>query len=260
MVIKDFAEMVVPLIPEDVRKEADGFFDWMYGKDVDAAKKKAKKEGFPEDMWELYYEAKSTCGLPKEHFVPLDSLKRLWRREHPAICKFWKDIDVAVRMAVEIPNRSFPFGNGCVARRSGKWVRLILPSGHNLCYPGMRIGKAKSAEDQDSKDSGNDLVFKGVQQFTNKWSDITTHGGKLSENLTQCLARDIFKRGQLLAERNMFDVILPLHDELVCDVPDTPDFPVRILEEIMSDVPEWVEGLPLSAKGFEDYRYHKDYD
>jgi DNA polymerase len=101
------------------------------------------------------------------------------------------------------------------------------------------------------------LRFKGVNQFTKKWGWIWTHGGKIIENCTQGLARDVFKHGQLLAEENDYPVILPVHDELVCEVPDTEEYTVHGLEEMMATVPVWAPGLPLAAEGFEDYVYHK---
>jgi DNA polymerase len=101
------------------------------------------------------------------------------------------------------------------------------------------------------------LRFKGVNQFTKKWGWIETFSGKIVENCTQAFARDIFKYGQLEAERQGYEVILPVHDELVCEVPDTDDYSVHHLEEIMATVPPWAEGIPLAAEGFEDYAYHK---
>lgn len=76
-------------------------------------------------------------------------------------------------------------------------------------------------------------------------------------NCTQAGARDVFKHGELHADRAGYDVIFPVHDELVTEVPDTPEYSAEGLAEVMSIVPPWATGLPLAAAGFETKRYRK---
>lgn len=241
--LDDLTQQVQPLIPDDVYEEAEKFYDWMNDMDVSAAKEKAKKAGRPMD-WREFYERKSTYELSPKVFVALESLKRLWRRGHPATVKFWKDCDKALRSAVSEANKDFRFGK-CYARRTGRWVRIVLPSGHNIVYPGMRVN-----------DEGK-IVFRGVNQFTKKWGDIETHGSRAVENCCQAFARDVFKYGQLNAIKKGYDLILPVHDELVTHVPDDGNYTLKELTQIMATVPPWAPGMPLAAAGFEDTRYHK---
>lgn len=241
LALPDMAAQVRPTVPGKVYAEAESFYYWLFDQDVADAKKAAKKDKIPEDQWRDYYRATRTKNLPVEVFAALDSLKRLWRKEHPATVEFWKAAEEAVRMAVLIPKQKHWFGK-CYAIRSGKWTRMVLPSGHSLCYPMMEIHEGS-------------LRFKGVHQFSKKWTWIYTHSGRLVENLTQSFARDIFKDGQLEAEEQGFDIVLPVHDELVADVPE--GYELHELEEIMATVPPWAKGLPLAAEGFEDVVYHK---
>jgi DNA polymerase len=243
-------ELVVkakPAIPIEVYREAESFYDWMRDQDVADAKKEAEKEQCPED-WEQFYTPRRTYKLDKETFATLDSLKRLWRAAHPKIVDFWADAENACRSAVMVPNRRFAFGNNCFAERKGKWTRIVLPSGHSVPYPDMQI------------DADGSLSFMGVHQFTKKFTRIKTSKGKLSENCTQALAADIFKHGRLLAHNEGYPCVLPLHDEQVCEVSDTPDYTVTRLEELMATVPDFCPDLPLAAKGFESSRYHKSLD
>jgi hypothetical protein len=76
-------------------------------------------------------------------------------------------------------------------------------------------------------------------------------------NCTQAGARDIFKHGGLLAERAGYELVIPVHDELVTEVPDTEEYTAEGLAALMSVVPEWAKGIPLAAEGFEAYRYRK---
>jgi hypothetical protein len=91
----------------------------------------------------------------------------------------------------------------------------------------------------------------------NRFTVVTPYGPVIVHNCVQAFSRDIFKYGQINAEKEGYSVVLPVHDELVTEVPDTPEYSAKRLEEIMATNPPWAQGLPLAAEGFEDYRYHK---
>lgn len=268
--IRKMADNARPSIPKNVLAEAEDFFEFLDGLDVKEARSKAAaetKRTKEPHFWEEFYAPKRTHSLDKDVFSVLDSLKRMWRIGHPACVQFWADTETALRNAVEVADRNFYFGNGCYARRTKNWVRLVLPSGHSICYPGMRIGLSEKDKEEEKKkgkevksENEKSLVFRGINQFTKQWSNIYTHGGRTVENLVQSFARDIFKYGQRLAEQEGYEIVMPLHDELVAEVPDSPDYSVRRLEQIMATVPEWAKGLQLAAKGFESLRYHKSLD
>lgn len=54
-----------------------------------------------------------------------------------------------------------------------------------------------------------------------------------------------------------FKIILTVHDEVICEAPDRPEFNPAQLSSLLATVPPWAEGLPLAAAGFESYRYRK---
>jgi len=64
-----------------------------------------------------------------------------WRRAHPAIVKFWKDLYRAAIQAVHTGHRielgkiSFGMDNGT--------LRMVLPSGRAISYPQARLGPGK---------------------------------------------------------------------------------------------------------------------
>ena len=49
-----------------------------------------------------------------------------------------------------------------------------------------------------------------------------------------------------------------VHDELITEAPDSPEFSADHLASLMATNPKWADGLPLAAAGFEAYRYKKD--
>lgn len=174
-----------------------------------------------------------------------------WRKAHPATKKLWYDVEGAVRSAVWAPDESFEV-RGLLRVDSAKgpdsvdYVRIRLPSGRYLCYRNMHVNESSK------------LVYEGINQYTRKWELLETYYGKLVENIVQAVARDVFMTGMRRAEEAGYSVVLRVHDELVCEVPDDPAFTDKALADMMSDNPSWSVGLPLSAAGFEAYRYRKE--
>lgn len=78
------------------------------------------------------------------------------------------------------------------------------------------------------------------------------------ENVVQAIARDVFLHGMRKAILSGYEVVLRVHDELVCEVPANDNYTHETLADIMSTNPSWATGLPLSAAGFESLRYRKE--
>jgi DNA polymerase len=97
----------------------------------------------------------------------------------------------------------------------------------------------------------------GHNQYTRKWERIKTYGGKLAENVTQAFARDVMYYKMPDIERSGYSILLSVHDELITETLDTNTWTSEGLAGIMSANPEWAQGLPLAAAGFETYRYRK---
>jgi DNA polymerase len=64
--------------------------------------------------------------------------------------------------------------------------------------------------------------------------------------------------GMVGAEEHGYEVCIRVHDELITEVPDTPEYNVPQLASTMATNPSWAVGLPLAAAGFETHRYKKD--
>lgn len=179
-----------------------------------------------------------------------DELKRAWRGAHPATVSFWYALEDAARNAVLHPKQIFTAGRiGFAAGGGFLWMKL--PSGRLLGYP------RPSVKTVESKFGPKEVVhFWGVDTFTRDWSEQTTYGGKLAENATQAVARDVMAEALLRVERAGFPVILSVHDEAVSEVPaGTGD--VAAYEAAMTTLPTWASGLPVAAEGWTGKRYRK---
>ena len=75
------------------------------------------------------------------------------------------------------------------------------------------------------------------------------YGGKLTENIVQALARDVFAEHVLNIGSAGLRVLWTVHDEAVIEVPDedVADAEATIMD-IMSTPPVWAPELPLSCE------------
>ena len=190
------------------------------------------------DAWEwMKREKRDTLGLSRETWIGIDAIKRAWRLAHPAIAGFWTDLEDAANAAIRRPGDEFTAGKVTFIRNAA-WLLMRLPSDRCLCYP------AAQADDG--------ISYMGTNQYTRKFERIRTYGGKLSENATQAVARDLLAHGVLLAEERGFRPVMHVHDEIIAE-----NCTAEELAACMSTNPIWAPGLPLAAAGFEAMWYRK---
>jgi len=186
----------------------------------------------------------------------VQEIVRAWRMAHPALCDWdtglWAALDRAARLAIANPGKTFEAGEHIRFERFREWLRMELPSGGFLNY-------AAPAIIDDPRYPGKDTIsYMGVNNYTKKWERLTTYGGKLSADATQATAREIMAHNLLEIEAVGYWPILLVHDEVVTEVPDDPDYSADSLNTMLSRQPPWAPGLPLAAGGFETHRYRKD--
>ncbi|MFZ7235833.1 DNA polymerase [Avibacterium gallinarum] len=195
--------------------------------------------------WDWAKKQKRTHGLTAEIYQVCDAIKRMWREAHPSICAFWKNVDLAVRQAIHKPNTLIRV-RALTFEKVGAWLRIQLPSGRYLCYPGIKL------------DDQNRITYMGIDTYTRKWQRIQTYSGKLVENITQACARDIMAANMPSIEKEGYQIILTVHDEVITEALDSPRYTHQQLSQLLAIPPNWANGLPLNAGGFEAHRYRKD--
>ena len=214
--------------------------------------------------------------LPKNVWLTCDSIKRMWRESHPKTCAFWNDLESAAMSAIKNPGKSYWAGaevreNGDrairIRRTKGKdgspgwWLQVELPSGRILSYPGIGISVEKQIEEDDHEAENvsyrERIRYMGENQTTRQWGKQYTYGGKLAENVTQALCRDLLAYALVTVEDAGWPIILHVHDEIVTEVPNSPEYTVAELGRMMCDLPAWAAGFPLAAEGRELFRYAK---
>lgn len=124
----------------------------------------------------------------------------------------------------------------CVTFKKGE---IVLPSGMSLLYPDLKPGKDE----------------KGRLQWTYGEDETKLYAGKITNNVTQGVARCVMTDGMLRTAKRYF-VAGTVHDEQIAVVPDAD---VEVAETWvlaqMTMEPKYMPGIPLAADGGTHKRY-----
>lgn len=206
---------------------------------------------------------------------------RMWRNANPNIVELWSKIELAARHAVVYReparvNRYISF------EMHDDTLCCVLPSGRMLCYPKMKVvfdndwayldqtdkqaatnpgyivKEKKSLHPEKYAFSEGRLNYMGVNQTTNKWTWLETYGGKLTENITQAVARDCLAAAMTVVS-SKYPIVFHVHDELICEVPEAEaEQALAWIQNVFTFNLDWNAGLPLSGSGYTTPYYRKD--
>tara|TARA_B100000287_G_scaffold431612_1_gene489196 strand:- start:511 stop:2520 length:2010 start_codon:yes stop_codon:yes gene_type:complete len=216
-----------------------------------------------------------------------EKMKKEWRNTNKKITLFWQGIEQSAKQALEI-NQTTSFRN-IKFRLKNRFLWCHLPSGRNLAYfqpflepktvLGYKLQPDLNSPEQtviynpveyectrDFTDEArrlgaepfsfqtSNICFFGNDSKTRKWSKQTTYGGKLVENITQAVARDIMAESMLSLEKKKYKIVLTVHDEIISE---TEHGNVEEFKTIMAKPPKWAKTMPIEVEAYESKRYRK---
>lgn len=181
-------------------------------------------------------------GLTEDELPPL---VEMWRNASPHIVQFWWDVDKAAKECIKTHLPQTTHGMKFIYRSGCMFLRLR--SGRYLCYPKPKIGTNRFGSES--------ITFMGINTVK-KWDRIETYGAKLVENIVQATSRDLLAEAMRRLEATENTVVMHIHDEAVIDAPSNRSLDTMV--QLMTEVPDWANGLILNAAGFVSDFYKKD--
>ncbi len=176
----------------------------------------------------------------------LQGLINDWRNANPHIVRFWYEVGNAAMKAIK-EKTTVPLGKLVFVYERGI-LFIRLPSGRRLSYIKPRIGT--------NRFGGDSITYMGINS-AKKWDRLETFGGKLTENIVQGTARDLLAKALINTANAGYDTVFHVHDEIICEVPNGYGSVDELCRQ-MCIKPEWADGLPLNADGFECEYYKKE--
>lgn len=172
-----------------------------------------------------------------------------WRRANQEIVNYWYDSHNALIRAMRNPG-SYERCRGTVFQRRQKMLLARLPSGRHLVYRYPRLdetgwGGAKPR-----------VEFSYMGNIGSTWTRLRAWPGKIVENLTQAVARDVMADAMLsLASAPL---VATVHDELIAEVPEgDAETTLDSMLGAMRASPAWAPSMPVDAAGVISQRYMK---
>ena len=183
----------------------------------------------------------------------LEDIKERWRGANQSIVRFWYELE---RAAVDVVRTGAPRNVKCLrlsyranAAYGLSYLAIELPSGRSLYYPEPTL-----KENRFGKDA---IHFMGIG-VNRKFTEESTYGGKLTENVVQAIARDCLAETilNLYKEYPSDPVVMHIHDEIVMEA--RPEVTLEEINAVLSWKIPWAPGLILKGAGFESPFYKKD--
>jgi DNA polymerase len=176
-----------------------------------------------------------TCSIEElvHHAIAAKRIIDIYRSTAYQVVSFWNTcsslLESALYRGVEAKYKCLTFRKEAIE----------LPNGMVLKYPNLRIQK-------DAK---------GRDQFVYGADATKLYAGKITNNVTQALARIVMTDGMLRVSKR-YRIVGTVHDELIAVVPDAEvEFAKTWVLAQMTMEPRYLPGIPLTADGGAHRRY-----
>lgn len=189
-----------------------------------------------------------------------------WREEHPAIDSYWHEMEQAMHDALAWPG-SIQDCRGIEFRKEDHWLSMRLLNGKKIWYfqPEFRSQMPSWHKPDEFEECANGTcshkprpVVTYMAQKAGKFQRVSTYGGKIVENATQAMAREILEVGKrrVRKELGFNPFILSVYDEAVAEVP-RGSLEVASYEKWLLEPEDWYADWPISCDTWVGERYRK---
>ena len=139
----------------------------------------------------------------------IEGFKTAYRNSDRATVKFWHALERAAHRCVRTGKQT-NLGNRFSFTVENGTLFMTLPSDRRLAYPEACLVSGKFTRELRYRDNAR-----------GGWTDYGAWYGTLVENAVQATARDLLAATMLRLEAASFSIVLTVHDEVVCEVPES---------------------------------------
>jgi DNA polymerase bacteriophage-type len=192
-----------------------------------------------------------SSGMKKRHWLAAEAVKLKWREENPEVVDYAKALEQAAIEAMIRPGETI--WAGLIGyRKTGSWLRCILPSGRSLFYAFPRLTNVKTPWGTTRKG----IRFWAQDGVTKQWREFAMYPGLNIQNVVQAASRDVMFEAVERCEDAGYLNILRIHDEGVFET-DEDEGDDDEFHALFVQPPAWAPGLPIAADGWTGKRYRK---
>ena len=169
-----------------------------------------------------------------------------WRKQNTWCVSFWHELWRAAMGAFGDPGTWYHAGRVKYlfhpALMHGTLI-CELPDTRWLVYPQFRHERV--VVDDENGDPQIRWRTSCVKGFAGGYGRVEIWYGTLAENITQATAASFLRRALVFLQDS---TVLHTHDEIVLEAPEKHENDFKLaLKQVMNDIPEWADGLPLTA-------------
>jgi hypothetical protein len=135
-------------------------------------------------------------------------------------------------------------------RSVGEDFVMTLPSGRKMTYEKIKCERRIEPDPETNLPRSRSVYTAGIGN-----KRVMTYGGKLTENLVQATAREVFGEQLVRMDAKGIPSLFSVHDEGVFEVDQSVT--AKDVEHEMSYCPPWLEGCPIGAEAKEVPHYIK---
>jgi DNA polymerase len=178
-----------------------------------------------------------------------------YRSSYAKVKLLWALCETAAIDAVQNPGVGYAAGK-CIKMKCAKealWMQL--PSGRLICWQRPQLELLTTP--WGSEKLG--VTVHSQNTYTRQWTRNALIGSSIFQSAVQGTARDFLANAMLNLERNGYEIINSIHDEvlLLVDEDKAEEALENDVMHIMTNPPKWAPDFPLAAEGWVSKRYKK---
>ena len=178
-----------------------------------------------------------------------------YRAAYSRVKALWGVCETSVIQAVENPGVPYMAGKNIVIKCAKDVLWMQLPSKRLICWQRPQLELLTTP--WGTQKVG--VTVHSQNTYTRQWSRNPLIGSSIFQSAVQGTARDFLANAMLNLERNGYDIINSIHDEvlLLVDEEKAKEALENDVMHIMTTPPSWAPDFPLAAEGWISKRYRK---